>query len=250
MPSENVSVLLVDDEPTYTQMAKDFLEREGEDITVTIQSDPESGLDYALENKDDIDCILCDYKMPIMDGLEFYEEIVSNDIDAPFFILTGRGDESVANAAIQLGVTDYIVKQDDPEQYTALYHRIQKEVHLYRARKISGDLETVYDQTIKNAPDALVVHDGAEVLHVNDKYADLAEANRRHEIIGQKPDSIIEFDERKSNAFNDTDTDLYEWMEGTLHCVNGETKDVSVAGEVVPYYGEEVTRLLIRNKDE
>jgi signal transduction histidine kinase len=59
------------------------------------------------------DLVMTDLRMPDMSALELLRETRHRGITVPFVILTGRGDEAAAIAALRLGACDYIVKRDD-----------------------------------------------------------------------------------------------------------------------------------------
>jgi PAS domain S-box-containing protein len=59
------------------------------------------------------DLVMTDLRMPEMNALELLREVRHRGITVPFVILTGRGDEAAAIAALKLGASDYIVKRDD-----------------------------------------------------------------------------------------------------------------------------------------
>ncbi len=59
------------------------------------------------------DLVLCDLRMPDMSGLDLLREARRNGPLAPFIVITGKGDEVTAVAALKLGAYDYIVKRDN-----------------------------------------------------------------------------------------------------------------------------------------
>jgi diguanylate cyclase (GGDEF)-like protein len=68
-----------------------------------------------LCEKKDIDCVLVDYILPDLSGLELVKQLKKNNEFLPIIMLTGQGDESIAVAAMKEGVSDYIVKsQQNP----------------------------------------------------------------------------------------------------------------------------------------
>jgi DNA-binding NtrC family response regulator len=65
-----------------------------------------------LKGKNDLDLVLTDLRMPDMNALDFFREVKHSGIDVPFVVVTGKGDEEVAVAAIKLGAYDYVVKRE------------------------------------------------------------------------------------------------------------------------------------------
>ncbi len=103
-----MKILFVDDEREFLEMAKLYLEREYEDLMVDTVSSGEEALEMIKEGP--YDAVVSDYKMPIMDGLELLEKLRMQDIDIPFFVLTARGGERVAQEALNLGANGYFSK--------------------------------------------------------------------------------------------------------------------------------------------
>ena len=85
-----------------------------------------STVDGALSTLADepVDCVVSEYTLPDGDGLELLRAVRKRRPDLPFLIHTGDGDESVASAAIDAGVTDYLPKA--PE--TDLSRRVAKAI--------------------------------------------------------------------------------------------------------------------------
>jgi signal transduction histidine kinase len=70
------------------------------------------GLTY-LEENPDIDCVMCSYSLPGMDGLELIQLISSQlGIEVPCILFARHGGESIASRAIQNGADEYFSKQD------------------------------------------------------------------------------------------------------------------------------------------
>ncbi|MCG3219357.1 MAG: response regulator, partial [Candidatus Heimdallarchaeota archaeon] len=90
----NYSVLYVDDEKGFLELAKDFMERANKSLKVDTVSSASKALE-ALKHKE-FDGIISDFSMPEMDGLEFLKTLRKENISIPFIILTGKGNEDVA----------------------------------------------------------------------------------------------------------------------------------------------------------
>ena len=94
---EPVRILHVDDEPDFADLTAIHLERERDDFEVVTATSATEGLERLAES--DIDCIVSDYDMPGMDGLEFLEAVREECPDLPFILFTGRGSEEIASEA-------------------------------------------------------------------------------------------------------------------------------------------------------
>ena len=147
-----IRVLHVDDDPSLLDLATTFLEREGGNLEAETATSAEEGLDCLTEaNSPDglgIDCVVSDYDMPGMDGLEFLEAVRETHSDLPFILFTGKGSEEIASEAITAGVTDYLNKGSGTDQYTLLANRIENAASQYRTeyelRRSTDRLERLY----------------------------------------------------------------------------------------------------------
>ncbi len=104
-------VLLLDDSPEDREAARRFLGRDPRRAYRFLDaSTGEEGL--AACRSADIDCVLLDYSLPDMDGLEFLQELTGGTAVTPFpvVMMTGRGDESIAVQALKRGAQDYLIK--------------------------------------------------------------------------------------------------------------------------------------------
>jgi PAS domain S-box-containing protein len=105
-------VLHVDDEGSFLQVAKRYLEKQGQ-----FQVDTAGSVEEALRKleKETYDVIVSEYQMPAKDGLSLLKELRTRGIDTAFVILTGKGREEVAIRALNLGIDGYFIKSDAPE---------------------------------------------------------------------------------------------------------------------------------------
>lgn len=138
--SAAISVLHVDDEPDLSALVADMLERDGEMAVETVASASE-GLDRLADG--DFDCVVSDYAMPGMDGIEFLEAVRAAYPALPFVLYTGKGSEEVASEAITAGATDYLQKSAGPEQYDLLANRIENAVAQYRSEQRAVKLDRI-----------------------------------------------------------------------------------------------------------
>ncbi|MFB6184367.1 MAG: PAS domain-containing protein [Haloarculaceae archaeon] len=131
---ESIRVLHVDDDEALRPLVADFLEREADELTVTSAASGRDGLDRLSTTR--IDCIVSDYQMPGMDGLQFLDAVREEYPELPFVLFTGKGSEEIASEAISRGVTDYLQKRSGTNQYAVLANRITNAVDGYRSRRV------------------------------------------------------------------------------------------------------------------
>jgi len=101
-------ILIIDDEKSIRSTLREILE--GEKYKVDDAVDGIEGLQ--LVGKEKYDVILCDIKMPKMDGIEVLRQILSQT-DTPVVMISGHGTIETAVEAIKLGAFDYISKPPD-----------------------------------------------------------------------------------------------------------------------------------------
>lgn len=128
-----IRVLHVDDDPDFLDLTASVLE--GEHDHFSVKTAP--GASQGLEQFDpaEIDCLVSDYDMPEMNGIEFLEAIREDHPEIPFILFTGKGSEAVASKAISAGVSDYLRKKGTIDQYTILANRVTNLVRQHRAEK-------------------------------------------------------------------------------------------------------------------
>lgn len=102
-------ILIVDDEKTIRQALREILEDESYEVSEA--ADGEAGLEALKANQ--IDAVLCDIKMPKMDGIELLDKAIGEGIDAPFIMVSAHGTIETAVEATKKGAYDFIQKPPD-----------------------------------------------------------------------------------------------------------------------------------------
>ena len=103
------SILIIDDEKAIRKTLNEILGYEGYKIEEA--ADGEEGLRKFRDNNYDL--VLCDIKMPKLDGLEFLERAKEINPETPIIIISGHGNIETAVEAVKKGAFDYISKPPD-----------------------------------------------------------------------------------------------------------------------------------------
>lgn len=156
--ASGIRVLHVDDEPDFAELTADFLEQKHDGFTVTTETDANRALDRL--DTTEFDCIVSDYNMPSMNGLEFLEVVREEFPDRPFILFTGKGSEEIAADAISAGVTEYLQKETGTDQYTVLANRIQNAVSQHRTEQQYEETRAWYQTILQHSSDYVMIADG------------------------------------------------------------------------------------------
>jgi two-component system nitrogen regulation response regulator NtrX len=103
------NILIIDDEKAIRNVLKEILAGEG--FSVEEASDGEEGLKKFTTSSFDV--VLCDIKMPKLDGIEFLQKVIESNSEVPVIMISGHGNIETAVDAVKKGAFDYIAKPPD-----------------------------------------------------------------------------------------------------------------------------------------
>ncbi|KGO81909.1 Fis family transcriptional regulator [Flavobacterium beibuense F44-8] len=104
-------ILIIEDEAAIRRVLSKILAEENDSYKIEEAEDGQQGIEKIKEN--DFDLVLCDIKMPKMDGVEVLEEVKKIKPEIPFVMISGHGDLETAVQTMRLGAFDYISKPPD-----------------------------------------------------------------------------------------------------------------------------------------
>ena len=104
-------ILIIEDEAPIRRVLTKILSEENDMYSVQEAEDGLQGIE--LVKNEDFDLILCDIKMPKMDGVEVLEAIKKIKPEIPMVMISGHGDLETAIQTMRLGAFDYISKPPD-----------------------------------------------------------------------------------------------------------------------------------------
>lgn len=157
-------ILVVDDEKSIRNSLKDVLNYEGH-----VVEEAEDGMSAVMMvRKTDYDLVLCDVKMPKLDGLEFLEMVSESKPDLNIIMISGHGNIETAVEAIKKGAYDYLAKPLDLNRLLVIIRNglekeelvketksLRKKVQAYKGSSIIGESEgikAVHEMISKVAP--------------------------------------------------------------------------------------------------
>lgn len=218
MQRDTISVLHLDDDADFLELTHDFLARETAPITIAWETDPEAGLRRLATET--FDCVVTDYKMGRLNGLELLDHIRADHPDLPVVFFTGKGSEEIAVEAIRRSVTDYIPKQTGSEEFSLLANRIESLVTGERAKQAAAAADRRIRQVYERITVAFVaLDDDLRFTYLNDA----AEA-----LLGRPADALV--GTRLSDAFPEL---AESGLEATLEAALLRGRETHAEGRLV-----------------
>ena len=150
-------ILVIDDEPAIRRILREILEHEKYNV-----DDAASAVDaLPLVKENEYDAILCDIKMPQMDGIEFLEE-AKKITDAPIIMISGHGTIDTAVEAIKKGAFDYIAKPPELNRLLITLRNALDKSKLMTETKVLKKAVTRQYQMIGSSRPMMEIHDMIE----------------------------------------------------------------------------------------
>jgi DNA-binding NtrC family response regulator len=135
-------ILVIDDERSIRNTLKDILEYEK--FEVDLAEDGIEGIELAKKNKYDV--ILCDIKMPRMDGIDVLEAFMNDNPDNTVVMISGHGTIETAVEAIKKGAYDFISKPPDINRMLiTLRNAMDKSQLVNETRVLKRKVSKTYD---------------------------------------------------------------------------------------------------------
>ena len=136
-------ILLIEDEEPIRRVLVRILSEENSNYEIHEEENGKSGLSKIIN--DDFDLILCDIKMPKMDGIEVLQHARKENVNSPFIMLTGHGNISTAVDAMKLGAYDFISKPPDLNRLlTAVRNALENKSLVAENKKLKNRIRKKY----------------------------------------------------------------------------------------------------------
>jgi PAS domain S-box-containing protein len=179
-----IRVLCVDDDTAVLEGIASCLDRDRFDVVT------EPSTQGALDRLDGtIDCVVSEYDLPERDGIELLGAVRDEHPELPFVLFTDAGSEAVASEAITAGVTDYLRKAADTDQYAVLANRIENAVTGRRAER-EDRAESRYRRLVEGTVVGIYLIRNDRIEYVNPKLATVF-GYEPAELVGRSPLAIV-----------------------------------------------------------
>jgi two-component system, NtrC family, response regulator AtoC len=132
MTMEEKRILVIDDEENMRHMLAVLLEKEG--YQVDNAADGKQGLDLASESFYDL--ILCDLKMPVMDGMAFLENFQDMQLESTVIVMSAYGTLDTAIEAMKRGAYDYVSKPFKPDEIMLTLRKAEERERLRKENRL------------------------------------------------------------------------------------------------------------------
>lgn len=138
------NILIVDDEKIERNGIIFLIKRMGIEIEVFEAANGLAALETLKKQK--IDILFTDVKMPFMDGIELIKNAITFCENMKIIIFSGYNEFEYAKLAVKLGVSDYILKPVDPNEFT---NTIQKVIGELDSMKIENEIRSESSEYMK-----------------------------------------------------------------------------------------------------
>ncbi len=166
-------ILIIEDEAAIRRVLKKIISEENESYDVEEAEDGLLGIEMIKDN--DYDLVLCDIKMPKMDGVEVLEKAKKIKPEVPIVMISGHGDLDTAVNTMRLGAFDYISKPPDLNRLlNTVRNALDKKVLIVENKRLKKKVSKNYE----------MIGNSQEINHIKDIIEKVAATDARVLITG------------------------------------------------------------------
>lgn len=137
-------ILIIEDEDAIRRVLSKIILNEGGDMVVEEAKDGAEG--FEMIQKMDYDLVLCDIKMPKMDGVEVLQKVQETKPEIPFIMISGHGELETAVETMRLGAYDYISKPPDLNRLlSAIRNALDKKSLIVENKRLKKKVDKNYE---------------------------------------------------------------------------------------------------------
>lgn len=149
---EKIRILYIEHNEMDLEQTVEYFQREAPVIEIMPAKNAEEGWQILSDNPN-IDLILCDLRLSGINGVEFQHNLKQKNIDLPFVMITGQGDEESALAALKLGAYDFIPKSKNYMEKLPVV--LQNAYYRYKLGKSNIDIQHKYQDLMDSVDEKI-----------------------------------------------------------------------------------------------
>ncbi|WP_438973388.1 sigma-54-dependent transcriptional regulator [Polaribacter sp.] len=166
-------ILIIEDEDAIRRVLKKIISEENDAYDVSEAADGLVGIEMIRNN--DFDLILCDIKMPKMDGVEVLEKTKKIKPEIPMVMISGHGDLDTAVNTMRLGAFDYISKPPDLNRLlNTVRNALDKKVLVVENKRLKKKMSKNYE----------MIGNSSAIAHIKEIIEKVADTDARVLITG------------------------------------------------------------------
>jgi two-component system, NtrC family, nitrogen regulation response regulator NtrX len=166
-------ILIIEDEDAIRRVLKKIISEENDAYDVSEAADGLVGIEMIRNN--DFDLILCDIKMPKMDGVEVLEKTKKIKPEIPMVMISGHGDLDTAVNTMRLGAFDYISKPPDLNRLlNTVRNALDKKVLVVENKRLKKKVSKNYE----------MIGNSSAIAHIKEIIEKVADTDARVLITG------------------------------------------------------------------
>ncbi|MDJ0647016.1 MAG: sigma-54 dependent transcriptional regulator [Flavobacteriaceae bacterium] len=166
-------ILIIEDEAAIRRVLKKIITEESDKYQVEEAEDGLSGIEMIKNN--DYDLVLCDIKMPKMDGVEVLEKTQKIKPEIPMLMISGHGDLDTAVQTMRMGAFDYISKPPDLNRLlNAVRNALDKKSLVVENKQLKKKVSKSYE----------MIGESSAISHIKDIIEKVAATDARVLITG------------------------------------------------------------------
>ena len=166
-------ILIIEDEASIRRVLSKIISEENESYNVEQAEDGLLGIEMIMNN--DYDLVLCDIKMPKMDGVEVLEKAKKIKPEIPIVMISGHGDLDTAVNTMRLGAFDYISKPPDLNRLlNTVRNALDKKVLVLENKRLKNKVSKSYQ----------MIGESVAINHIKDIIEKVAATDARVLITG------------------------------------------------------------------
>ncbi len=167
-------ILIIEDEAAIRRVLKKIISEENDAYQVEEAEDGLQGIEMIKDT--DFDLVLCDIKMPKMDGVEVLEKAKKIKPETPFVMISGHGDLDTAVNTMRLGAYDYISKPPDLNRLlNTVRNALDRKVLVVENKRLKKKVSKNYE----------MIGESKEISHIKEIIEKVAATDARVLVTGQ-----------------------------------------------------------------